>query len=139
MEDEKECYECCPLFLGFSQVGLKRKLFNVALFCFCHVGLERKGFLIWLALIKRDIGQGPLSVLFLPSLVLLQHNTSEGEFPRLVQALCHETAKMRIKTNLVRKTCFGNDEVQNPLQIPKSVLRHPSSWNFGAILQTAML
>ena len=33
------------------------------------------------------------------------------------QQLCHRTAKMRTKTNLVRKKSFGNDDVQNPLQI----------------------
>ena len=82
MEDEINAVNVASLILEFSHVGLKRKFFfNMALFCFCHVGLERKGFLIWLLLIKRDFGQGPLSVLFLPTLVLLQHKRSEGAFP----------------------------------------------------------
>jgi hypothetical protein len=73
VDDEKNATSVASLFLEFSHVGLKKGFFNVALFCFCHVGLERRGFLIWLLLIKKDFGQGPLSVLFLPALVLLQH------------------------------------------------------------------
>ena len=68
------------LFHEFSHVVTR---FHMTTFlCFAMLA-NRVAFSIWLLLIKRDFGQGPLSVHFLPTLVLLQHKKSEGAIPKL--------------------------------------------------------
>ena len=56
------------------------------------------------------------------------------------QQLCHRTAKMRTKTNLVRKKKFWKWwRAESPANTIESMFRRPSSWHFIAILQIAML